>query len=462
MTSSRVWVPVLVLVLAAGTAGAQTQPKDLPWAVGELAGDADWGPRLPQLLVREWAAVTEHKLTDSEQGLLRQKFLDDTLTTLEKQRSALKLTLDRKRLKGAVTSTELTTAASTLKDLDAKVAQAAEGKTTGAEAPSSLAFRAVWPTGKTGQPWPASAGSDLASAASAFYTVTGSVHAVGPALTARIELYSAWEKRLLALWEGQFLPDEAATRMAEAADTFREALLGRPWARLAAEGTVPGSRIQVDGQWHPVPWSNDVLSPGPLEVVLGEPGHPDEKRSVTMEPGRTQTLTFGPADRPHDPLVLETVPPGALLYLDSRYLGPSPQTIDRPRSPARVRAEVPGGEGQAWEIGPKTPSPSVKVLVAQVPKPDVAVSKDRFYWSLALFSASLTTSAFTSAWKTEQVNLANAYAEYGTQDQLNTALTRYYGVTALYSASVVLTSGLFVWMMFELGDYLGSAQASLP
>jgi len=35
-------------------------------------------------------------------------------------------------------------------------------------------------------------------------------------------------------------------------------------------------------------------------------------------------------------------------------------------------------------------------------------------------------------------------------------------VHGAYVGSVVLTTGLFVWMMFQLGDYLGAAQANLP
>jgi hypothetical protein len=446
---------------AASTATSAVLPKELTWSVTQLDGDSDWAVRLPLMVAAGLEAVPDHRVSAAESAVLRQKALDDAVATLVKQQAAAQLTLDKKRLVGPLSKTDEDAAATARTDLAAKVAQARGGKVQGVDPPETLTVRLVWP-GADQQPWPEAQGADAARKSQAAYAVSGSVLVVGPAVSVHLEVYSAWESRVLASWDGVFAPDEVGPRMADAVGVFRTVLRGRPWAAVSVAGTAPGTRVKVNGTWSPVPWTSSLMDPGALNLVVGRPGAPDEARTVTLTEGQTTMVdTDGPAPPP-ETLVLETSPSGALLYVDSRYLGPSPQTIDRPRSRTRVRAEVAGGGSFSWEIGPTTPSPSVMDVSRPPVARDVEAAKDRFYWSLAAFSGLLTSTAFLSAWSSEQVSLANAYAANGSVSGYNTAVDRYRLVTGAYGTGVVLTSGVFVWMMFELGDYLAAAQASLP
>jgi len=417
---------------------------------------------LPLLLIHSWGPVTDHALTGPEKAQLRQRSVDAALTLLEQQAAGLTLALDKKRLQGPLPSTEPD---GTQKALDALASQEDDlraGRASNLDAPTTLPFRRVWAKDKDSLPWPRTDGPTLAAQTAAWFAVTGSFRLVAGYLSVHVELYSALEGRVLSVWDGRFAPDEASDRMTEAADSFREILLGRPWAGLSVEGGTSDTRVKVAGVWHPLPWSSDDLQPGSLEVVISQPGLPDSQQSITLPTNGRVSLPWGPATTSPDKIVLETEPPGVSLYLDSQYLGPSPQTVPRPRTTARVRAQAPGWQTAAWEIGPKTASPSRYVLQAPRALPSVQDTKDRFYFSLAAFSASLTATSFLGAWSTEQLELADAYYTAGSASGLNTAYTRYQWVTGAYAAGVVLTSGIFVWMMFELGDYLAAAQASLP
>lgn len=461
MTTSRIWF-LAVLLLAAGMAEAQTQPKDLPWAVAELAGGGDWAVRLPQLLVRGWTSLPAHRVTDAEKTALRQRFLDETLASLDKQTSRLLLDLDRKRLAGALPSSEPEATMKALAALAVQRNQALAGETAGAAPPETLAFRPVWSPGRDNLPWAAAARPVLLSRSKALYLIDGSVRMVGTYLSVKLELYSDVEKRVLASWEGQFAPDEAPEKAAEAADRFRSSLLGRPWSGLVLSSATAGSQVHLHNRWHHLPWSSDELTPGPLNLRVRSPGRPEETVSVVLEPEVRHTVALESNFPSADPIVLETEPPGVPLYLDSRYLGLSPQTVDRPFSLTRVRAQPVGGSETAWEIGPTTISPSRMVLRPPQALRSVPEAKDGFYFSLAAFSFSLTASAFAGAWVDEQVKLTNAYATAGAVAGYTAALNRYRLASTGYAASVVLTSAVFVWMMFELGDYLDAAQASLP
>lgn len=461
MRTSRFWLFAVCLAFAGGIAGAQTQPKELTWALGEFDGAGDWRSRLPLLLVHGWDALPDHKLSDAERSLLKSRFIEAAARTLDQQAAKLQLDLDRKRL-GTLPAGEPEASRKALAALTAKADVLRQSDPPGSEAPTRLAFKPLWPTGRDKLPWAVTDAAALARQSQAVYTVTGSFRTVGGYLAATVTLTSSWERRVLAQWQGQFAPDEAPERMAEASDRLREALLGRAWAGLAITAPVPGTRVRVAGAWHLLPWSTDDLEPGPLDVVVQEPGHPEVLQTVALTSGERVPLPWEPGLTVRTSLVLETDPPGALLYLDSRYLGPSPQTVDRPLATSRVRAQAEGWETAAWEVGPQTPSPSRFTLRQPRPVVSVPAAKDAFYLSLAAFSASLTATAFAGAWQSEQVQLVNAYALAGSQSGYDTALVRYHAVSVGYGLSIALTSGLFVWMMVELGDYLGVAQASLP
>jgi hypothetical protein len=447
----------------AKTPAAASYPKELAWAVAEFDGPGDWRSRLPLLLVRAWEAVREHKLSDAERDALKTRFVEASLRSLDQQAAKLKLDLDRKRLLGSLPATEPAATEAALKALDDK--RAGVGQGAAAEPPATLPYKAVWPSGQDKRPWTVTDPAALAAQAPALFTVTGSFRVVGGYLAVHVALYSDLESRVLQQWDGSFAPDEAADRMADASDRFRETLLGRPWAGLALtlDSTQPsGIRVKVGDEWHVVPWSTDDLEPGPLDLVVQRPGEPDSTRTVELAKDQRTVVPWSVEDQPTDKIVLETDPPGALLYMDSRYLGPSPQTVDRPRFTTRIRAQASGWETTAWEIGPRTDSPSLKKLELPHKPASVPDAKHAFYFSLAVFSFALTTTAFAGAWTSEQVQIADAYAAAGAQTGFNTAVSRYQLVEAGYVTSGVLTAGVFVWMMFALANYLGVTQATLP
>jgi hypothetical protein len=456
-----------VLVFVAGVSGAQSLPKELTWAVGTFGGEGEWTNRLPQLLVRSWDRLPTHQLTDTEVSLLEQRFREETLRGYDRQESQARLALDLKKLSGSLGSTEPAATEKTLADLAAKRRAAEAGTLVGGQPPATLPLKALWAPNRTGQGWTASERRDLGTQSQALYLVTGSVRALGPSLAVDIQLFSTIEDQVLVSWEEHFAPDEAADKMAEASAALRQSLLGRPWAGLDVPAAVPGTRIRVGGLWHDLPWTSDDLVPGDLTLDFLVPGRPATTQTLTLAANQRTVFTLPPADGTPDRLVLETDPPGASLFLDSQYLGPSPQTVDRPLATSRVRAQAPGMAPLTWEIGPGTVSPSHGTLVAPRALPNMDDAKDRFYWTLAAFSFSLTSSAFVGAWFDEQVKLTNAYVPYTSSsqaawDNYQKAADRTQAVRAAYAGSIVLTSGVFVWMMFALGDYLGAAQASLP
>lgn len=472
MTTSRILTWVAVWVGASGLLFAQTPgqnspsstaPTEVTWAAAEFSGSGEWVARFPLLISRDWKDLTTHVLSESEVRAWQKTTLENNLRALDQKESSLALELDRKRLIGTLSAADVSNAEKSRTDWSKQ----REGLMAPVREPGPPADPIpLKPTAASGGSslWTGRTGPEVALRSKATYVLLGEVRMVGPALLVKAELYSSLDKRVLTQWIGQFSPDEASEKAAEASDRFRSFLLGRPWAGVSVTSPTPGTRVRWKETWYPLPWTSDQFEPGPLSLGVRFPGHPEEVRTYDLQPEQRTELILEAPVTSVGTLRLETEPPGAFLYQDSRYLGPSPQTIERPLVTHRIRAEAPGWADLAWEVGPQSPEVVFKTLHPPTTPPSVPDAKDRFYVALAAFSFSLTSTTFLGAWWDDRAKLMVYYADRRQDYYANyrKAYDNYWWTGAAYAGGIVLTSGVFVWMMFELADYLGIAEASLP
>ncbi len=137
-----------------------------------------------------------------------------------------------------------------------------------------------------------------------------------------------------AIRRGREHLQQLAQRRAAPADTIREA----PPAAAAASRQLlrilgtEGAEISVNGRRRgPVPAILDDLAPGRVELLVSKPGHQPQRRTVALDAGGSQTITFILAPLARAPgYLLLTARPWAELYVDGRF-------IDRTPLPAPVR-----------------------------------------------------------------------------------------------------------------------------
>jgi predicted Ser/Thr protein kinase len=96
--------------------------------------------------------------------------------------------------------------------------------------------------------------------------------------------------------------------------------------RLVVTANVEGAKIKVDGRSEPgwvVPYTIPELSSGPHNVVVSKDGYSDVQRSITVEGGRTATLSASLSVSSGE-LNIVTKPPGLEVLIDGQSVGRSP------------------------------------------------------------------------------------------------------------------------------------------
>jgi len=119
-----------------------------------------------------------------------------------------------------------------------------------------------------------------------------------------------------------------------------QAALGKDFGVLRFEGSPKGARVEVDGAYMGQIPLNFRLKPGSHRVMVTQKDHDslDETVYVAVGDDTRREVTLAP----HLATVrLFATPPDAMLYLDGKYLGRSPQICkDQPVGEHRVRAEL--------------------------------------------------------------------------------------------------------------------------
>lgn len=238
--------------------------------------------------------------------------------------------------------------------------------------------------------------------------------------------------------------------LAEVERQLAERLIGEPWGTLTVAPTPAQSAVYVDGVFAgrgvtELPYQ--VL--GPHTVRVTAPGHEPLERTVTLA---GSGYTLAPALEPlaPRPVTIVSEPPGATLYLDSRYLGVTPLQVTAAERPARVVVRLDGYRDAAVVLRSTSVSPLRIGLVRD--EYDLAQfqqeQRDRFYGHFGTAVLSLAGPLI----------LLSAAGEAGQRAAVGGSAGASHGLLIGGGiASLMLSGALLVRAVAALGDYLAAA-----
>ena len=470
MTSSRlalaaVWVSLAIHLCA--QAVPPVVPTQWSWAYAELQvdptgpADSPWRINLPQLLVKGWEQPEKHTLSEAEKTAWRARVMVRQRLEIQKQLSQKALDRSSLLLSPQLKPAEVSAADKALADLAAQ--DQALDKALPIKLPESLVLHRQDSPGHEGFPSPKVTPQALEQESGAFYLVTGKLKIVAGYLTVSMILTSTLEHRVLASWSSTFAPDEAPDQMVLARRTLQQAFLGRPWASLELTSSTEGTSVEVGSYGNKtLPWRGETLSPGPLELKIHRPGVATQAMPIELIEAQVSSFHLEVPVGEVQTLLLTSQPTEALVTLDSRQLGFTPIRIPRPLSTARLMIKLEGFAPSALELGPKSAPEIDVVLQAQTPAPDVTAARDQYY-QLALASTfSMAGAMFLREGADQAYKLAIAYANGNSLANFEAAKVQYEVSWYAAQATLALTTGVVVWMIWKLGDYLNAAQTPIP
>ena len=289
------------------------------------------------------------------------------------------------------------------------------------------------------------------------YLAAGSLEEVEGLLYFTFRLYSFVENRDLFLIRKAYLPEEADQFFVEAAAALAEHLLGREWGSISVESEIPAS-LYLNGdlvgeQAAHIPfllpgyYTLESVAPGYLTTVKGILLLPNEEKKVllTMEKGEWLDLS------------VLTTPPGADIFLGSRWIGATPWEGEVPPEYNRVTIRKDGYHEAIRFLTPRGGADWEITLQDEAfdRQKELKARRDWFYFSLGAFLISIPVtmtlySVYDIAHNARTAEIA-AYGSSGETEKLS--LIENIGNFGFWGA-LFIDAGLFVNMIFSAVDYV--------
>ena len=229
-------------------------------------------------------------------------------------------------------------------------------------------------------------------------------------------------------------------------------LIGEPWGTLTVAPAPARSAVYVDGVFAGVGVTEvPYQALGAHTIRVTAAGHQPLERTVTLA-GTGLTLAPALDPLPPQPVSIVSEPPGATLYLDSRYLGVTPLQVTAGERPARLLLRLAGYRDAALILRPATVTPLRVDLMPD--EYDLAQrqqqQRDRFYGSFGAAVLSLAGPLI----------LFSAAGEAGQRAAAGGSAGPNHGLLIGGGIATLMVSGaLLVRAGAALGDYLAAAGA---
>ncbi len=306
--------------------------------------------------------------------------------------------------------------------------------------------------------------ADMAQTLNTDLLFWGTLNSKGKIWHLELGLWSRLENRNLMVWKDSFLPDEIHDRLEKAHNAFQTIFLGRAWASLTLHTKPENALYRVNGKSYGNPLVLQDISPGPVTIQVEAPGYLTEKKTITLPANQQTSLTWSLKPSKEAPVNIETTPEGADVWIDSQWVGKTPLKVPPPTEKEHLQIQLEHYESITVALSPGQKDLSF-LLMPEHPKPDLQKAKDQFYLSLAVFSFSLTSTILARAFSDQWTNLTNQYASAYALNPIPSIYDNYsqayqWAQNFRYGAygGLVLTSGVFVWMMMELSAYIHVAE----
>ncbi len=198
---------------------------------------------------------------------------------------------------------------------------------------------------------------------------------------------------------------------------------------------------------------------GNYSLTVHKQGYKDEKKIINLEEGKRTEVEYSLERKNSGFAVINTVPSGADLYLDSVWMGRSPLILEDPVFPSYLKVEKEGYLGEGCMLEDKSGNRNFSIDLTSIDVNKDLIRENRrktFYNSLGLFIVSLAVPVVSYGISSDYGYAYNSsidsYSTSGTEsDRLMSISNTWYSI---YLGGIFVSTSLFIDMAIKLGSYI--------
>jgi hypothetical protein len=290
--------------------------------------------------------------------------------------------------------------------------------------------------------------------------VYGRIESIGPYLVAEVVLYIAATNEDVWKAAGYAAIDDLDGLVSDLERSLATALAGRDFSRIHFDISPESAEIQLDGKVYPGGFPL-FYSQDSFLATISAAGYRSASTRVAVVPGKDTIVKLSLETIHKDPVLIESSPSGAFIYLDGTPLGVAPLELPGTDFPRVLTARLDGFDDLKLVVRPGLESGRV---VLDLQASDGLAYKDRFdqakgafYQSLGWLVMSLPVTVLSYGTFNSYLNLAPLPPTVS--EQTADRLTAYYfGSRTVFWISAAVSVSLVTNSIVRLVRYIKAAR----
>lgn len=272
----------------------------------------------------------------------------------------------------------------------------------------------------------------------------------------RIGAYSSILDKTVFDAEGGGAPDKIEMQVSEHLKDLITVVVGYPWTdfTVSAMPVTASIRIGDDYSGSGV-YRNNSMKPGTYIMTVEAPGYIGEEIEIVLNPKETKTLSVSLIRNPVPPVVVNTFPPGADVYLSSLWVGTTPFLIENGGINEPLMLKKEGYLDLVSALNPESGDKMNFVLKSSAFDIDDYMKSKRkdFYFNIAGLAFSIPLTILANGYQTRFLDsIPEATADNAVQRQQ--IIFGYKAMATVFSVSIVLNAIMATGLIVDMIDYV--------
>lgn len=272
----------------------------------------------------------------------------------------------------------------------------------------------------------------------------------------RVGAYSSVLDRIVFEAEGGGSPDIIEGQIAGHLNDLITVIVGHEWADLTVSVLPITASIQIGEKYSGSGvYRNNSIVPGTYVMTIEAPGYVGEEVELVLNPKETKTLSVALIRNTVPPVVVNTYPPGADIYLSSLWVGATPFLVENGglNEPLMLKKD-----GYLDLVSALTPDGNTNldfVLKSTAFNRDEYLKQKRkdFYFNIAGLAISIPMTLLSSGYQTRFLNsIPDATEDNAVQRQQ--IIFGYKSMAMLFTVSIVLDAMMAAGLIIDMIDYI--------
>lgn len=272
----------------------------------------------------------------------------------------------------------------------------------------------------------------------------------------RIAAYSSILNKLVFEVEGGGAPDKIEQQVDEHLKDLITVAVGSPWSDFTVTAMPVTASIRIGDLYRGSGvYRNNQMPPGTYTMTVEAPGYIGEEIELILNPKETQTLSVALIRNPVPPVVINTVPPGADVYLSSLWVGATPFLVENGGVNEPLMLKKEGYLDFVSALNPSAQNELNFVLRSSAFDIDSYMKSKRrdFYFNIAGLALSIPLTILTNGYQTRFLNSIPEATESNAV-QRQQIIFGYKAMATVFSVSIVLNAIMATGLIVDMIDYV--------